>query len=108
MVLASRPQGVVTPENFRLETKPMPSIKEGELLVRNHYLSLDPYMRMRMEDVKSYAAPQALDEVMIGGTMGEVIESKNAKFKAGDKIRFSLGQVQGKWVVVAVENDSNP
>ena len=60
MVLASRPQGVVTPENFRLETKPVPSIKEGELLVRNHYLSLDPYMRMRMEDVKSYAAPQAL------------------------------------------------
>ena len=91
MVLASRPQGVVTPENFRLETKPVPSIKEGELLVRNHYLSLDPYMRMRMEDVKSYAAPQALDEVMIGGTVGEVIESKNTKFKVGDIVVGMFG-----------------
>jgi NADPH-dependent curcumin reductase CurA len=81
----------VAPENFRLETKPVPLIKEGELLVRNHYLSLDPYMRMRMEDVKSYAAPQALDEVMIGGTVGEVVESKHAKFKVGDTVVGMFG-----------------
>ena len=69
----------------------MPAIADGQLLVRNHFLSLDPYMRMRMEDVKSYAAPQALDEVMIGGTAGEVIESKHPKFKVGDKVVGMLG-----------------
>jgi len=92
IVLASRPRGsAVTPENFRLEQQPMPAISDGQLVVRNHYLSLDPYMRMRMEDVKSYAAPQALDEVMIGGTAGEVIESKHPKFNVGDKVVGMLG-----------------
>lgn len=92
IVLASRPRGsAVTPENFRLEHQPMPVISDGQLVVRNHYLSLDPYMRMRMEDVKSYAAPQALDEVMIGGTAGEVIESKHPKFNVGDKVVGMLG-----------------
>jgi hypothetical protein len=69
----------------------VPEIGEGQLLVRNHYLSLDPYMRMRMEDIKSYAAPQAIDEVMIGGTAGEVIASKNPKFAVGDKVVGMLG-----------------
>lgn len=92
IVLASRPRGsAVTPENFRLEQQPMPVISDGQLVVRNHYLSLDPYMRMRMEDVKSYAAPQALDEVMIGGTAGEVIESKHPKFNVGDEVVGMLG-----------------
>ena len=92
IVLASRPKGsAVTPDNFRLERKTVPAISEGQLLVRNHFLSLDPYMRMRMEDVKSYAAPQALDEAMIGGTAGEVIESKHPKFKVGDKVVGMLG-----------------
>lgn len=91
IVLASRPQGVVSVDNFRLESVPVPTLKDGEVLVRNHYLSLDPYMRMRMEDVKSYAAPQALDEVMIGGTAGEVVESKNPKFTVGDKVVGMLG-----------------
>jgi NADPH-dependent curcumin reductase CurA len=92
IVLASRPRGsAVTPENFRLEQQPMPVISDGQLVVRNHYLSLDPYMRMRMEDVKSYATPQALDEVMIGGTAGEVIESKHPKFNVGDKVVGMLG-----------------
>ena len=91
IVLASRPAGGVSVDNFRLETIPEPVLKEGELLVRNHYLSLDPYMRMRMEDVKSYAAPQALNEVMIGGTAGEVIASKNPKFAVGDKVVGMLG-----------------
>ena len=91
IVLASRPQGVVSPANFRLETVAVPVLKDGEVLVRNHYLSLDPYMRMRMEDVKSYAAPQALDEVMVGGTAGEVVASKNPKFGVGDKVVGMLG-----------------
>lgn len=91
IVLASRPQGQVVPENFRLETVPVPALKDGEVLVRNHYLSLDPYMRGRMEDAKSYAAPQAIGDVMIGGTAGEVVESKNPKFAAGDKVVGMLG-----------------
>lgn len=101
IVLASRPQGVVSVDNFRLESVPLPDITDGQVLVRNHYLSLDPYMRMRMEDVKSYAAPQALDEVMIGGTAGEVIASKHPKFSVGDKVVGMLG-----WTEVAVSDGS--
>jgi NADPH-dependent curcumin reductase CurA len=86
MVLASRPKGEVVPGNFRLEEVPVPALKDGEVLIRNHYLSLDPYMRMRMEDVKSYAAPQPIGETMIGGTAGEIVESKNPKFAVGDKV----------------------
>jgi NADPH-dependent curcumin reductase CurA len=99
IVLASRPKGTVSTDNFRLETSPVPTITEGQVLVRNHYLSLDPYMRMRMEDVKSYAAPQALDEIMIGGTAGEVIESKHPKFSVGDKVVGMLG-----WTEVGVSD----
>jgi NADPH-dependent curcumin reductase CurA len=99
MVLASRPKGVVSPDNFRLETVEVPALKDGEVLVRNHYLSLDPYMRMRMEDVKSYAAPQALGEVMVGGTVGEIVESKNPKFAVGDKVNGMLG-----WTEMAISD----
>jgi NADPH-dependent curcumin reductase CurA len=91
IVLASRPQGQVVPENFRLETLPVPVIKEGEVLIRNHYLSLDPYMRGRMEDAKSYAAPQPLNETMIGGTVGEVVASLNPRFAVGDQVLGMLG-----------------
>lgn len=91
VVLASRPKGEVKPDNFRLENVPVPAIKDGEVLVRNHFLSLDPYMRGRMEDVKSYAAPQAIDAVMIGGTAGEIAESKNPNFKVGDRVVGMLG-----------------
>lgn len=101
IVLASRPQGGVSADNFRLETVPVPAITDGQVLVRNHYLSLDPYMRMRMEDVKSYAAPQAIDDVMIGGTAGEVIESKHPKFSVGDKVVGMLG-----WTEMAVSDGS--
>jgi NADPH-dependent curcumin reductase CurA len=86
VLLASRPQAEATADNFRLVETPLPALGEGQVLVRNHYLSLDPYMRMRMNDAKSYAAPQALDTVMIGGTVGEVVDSKNAKFAVGDKV----------------------
>lgn len=91
IVLASRPEGAVTPANFRLEEVPVPQIAEGQVLVRNHYLSLDPYMRGRMNESKSYAVPQPLNEVMIGGTVGEVVASKNAKYKVGDKVVGMFG-----------------
>ena len=91
IVLASRPKGEVSVDNFRLETAEVPALNDGEVLVRNHFLSLDPYMRGRMEDVKSYATPQAIDAVMIGGTVGVVVESRHAKFAAGDHVVGMLG-----------------
>jgi len=86
VVLASRPQGPVTEKNFRFVESAMPSPNAGEVLVRNLYLSLDPYMRMRMNDGKSYAPPVQLGEVMVGGTIGEVVESKDLRFKTGDMV----------------------
>ncbi|HYD55332.1 MAG TPA: NADP-dependent oxidoreductase [Burkholderiales bacterium] len=94
VVLASRPTGWVTEENFRLERAPVPQPKDGEVLVKNLWLSLDPYMRGRMNDVKSYAAKQEIDAVMVGGTAGEVLESKNPKFKPGDTVVGSFGWQQ--------------
>ena len=91
IVLAARPKGGVSPSDFRLETVSVPEVGDGQLLIRNHYLSLDPYMRMRMEDIKSYAAPQAIDEVMVGGTVGEVVASKHPKFAVGDRVVGMLG-----------------
>jgi NADPH-dependent curcumin reductase CurA len=91
VVLASRPSGWVTESNFRVESVPVPKPKDGEVLVKNLWLSLDPYMRGRMNDSKSYAAKQELDHVMIGGTVGEVLESKNPKFKPGDVVLGMFG-----------------
>ncbi|GGC15543.1 NADP-dependent oxidoreductase [Pseudoduganella buxea] len=102
MVLASRPQAEVTPDNFRLETVEVPALQDGQVLVRNHYLSLDPYMRGRMSDAKSYAAPQPLDETMIGGTVGQVVESKHPKYAAGD---FVVGMAG--WTELAVSDGSD-
>jgi NADPH-dependent curcumin reductase CurA len=84
--LVSRPSGEPTPDNFKLVEAPLPELQDGQLLVRNHYLSLDPYMRGRMNDSKSYVAPQPLNAVMEGGTVGEVVASKNDHFKVGDKV----------------------
>jgi NADPH-dependent curcumin reductase len=86
LVLASRPQGEPTPANFRMVESPLPDLSDGQVLVRHHYLSLDPYMRGRMNESKSYAAAQAIDQVMIGGTVGEVVASKSAQFAVGDKV----------------------
>jgi NADPH-dependent curcumin reductase CurA len=86
ILLASRPEGEPTVANFRLAETPVPALQDGQVLVRNHFLSLDPYMRGRMNEGKSYAQPQPLNEVMIGGTVGEVVESRNEHFKAGDKV----------------------
>jgi NADPH-dependent curcumin reductase CurA len=85
-LLDNRPEGEATTGNFKLMTAPTPALADGQVLVRHHYLSLDPYMRGRMSDAKSYAQPQPLGEVMIGGTVGEVVESRHPKFAAGDKV----------------------
>ena len=102
-VLASRPTGEPSAQNFRLEEAPLPALQDGEVLVRHHYLSLDPYMRGRMSEGKSYAQPQPLDAVMIGGTVGEVAESRHAGYKPGDKV---VGM--GGWQQYAVVNASQP
>ena len=86
IVLASRPQGAPGPENFQLVEAATPAPGDGEVLVRHHYLSLDPYMRGRMNEGRSYAAAQKLGDVMIGGTVGEVVASRNPRFKPGDHV----------------------
>lgn len=86
IVLASRPTGFPTAENFRLEEAEVAPLGEGEVRVRHHYLSLDPYMRGRMNEGKSYADPQPLNETMIGGTVGEVVESRHPRFAVGDRV----------------------
>lgn len=91
ILLASRPEGAVTPDNFKLEQAPLDALAEGQFRVRNLYLSIDPYMRGRMNDAKSYAAPLALGEVMIGETAGEVVESKHRDFAVGDKVTGMFG-----------------
>lgn len=91
IVLASRPQAALRVDNFRLEARALPELKEGEVLVRSRFLSIDPYMRARLDDVKSYAPPQALDEVMIGGAVGEVVASRYPRLQVGDKVAGMLG-----------------
>ncbi len=91
IVLASRPTGAVSTSNFRLEEVQTPTLQEGQILVRNEWLSLDPYMRGRMNESKSYAASQPLGETMMGGTAGTVMESRNPQFRAGDKVVAYLG-----------------
>ena len=86
ILLDNRPQGEATLANFKLVENQTPALQDGQVLVRHHYLSLDPYMRGRMNDSKSYAACQPLGEVFQGGTVGEVIESRHPKFAVGDKV----------------------
>ncbi|KKW68737.1 2-alkenal reductase [Lampropedia cohaerens] len=86
IVLDNRPQGEASVQNFRLVTSETPPLQEGQVLVRHHFLSLDPYMRGRMNDSKSYAASQPLGEVMIGGTVGEIVESRHEGYCVGDKV----------------------
>src|SRR5919108_3410506 len=91
VVLASRPQGPVSESNFRIAEAPLPSPREGEVLVRNLWLSLDPYMRGRMSAAKSYVKGVELGEVMVGQTIGEVLESRHPRLKKGDKVLTQLG-----------------
>ena len=91
VLLASRPSGWVSEANFRIEDAPLPQPAQGEVLVRNLWLSLDPYMRGRMSDAKSYVKGVELGEVMVGQTVGEIVESKHPTLKAGDKVLTQLG-----------------
>ena len=86
ILLDNRPLGEAVASNFKLTTADTPALADGQVLVRHHFLSLDPYMRGRMNDSKSYAVPQAIGQVMGGGTVGEVMESRSAKFAVGDKV----------------------
>jgi len=86
ILLVARPRGAAAADNFALEAVPVPEPGPGQLLVRHHWLSLDPYMRGRMNDARSYAPPQALGEVMIGGTAGEVVASRNPAFAVGERV----------------------
>jgi NADPH-dependent curcumin reductase len=103
--LVSRPHGEPTVANFKLVIAPVPSLNAGEILVRNHYLSLDPYMRGRMNDGKNYAQPQALNAVMVGGTAGEVVASTSTHFAVGDKV-VGMGGWQ-EYVVLAVGDNAH-
>lgn len=103
IVLDNRPQGEATTGNFKLLTSDTPPLQDGQVLVRHHFLSLDPYMRGRMNDSKSYAASQPLGEVMIGGTVGEVLESRHADYAAGDHV---VGM--GGWQEYSVVDASQP
>ena len=86
ILLDNRPQGEATASNFRLVSSETPALRDGQVLVRHHYLSLDPYMRGRINESKSYAQPQPLGEVMIGGTVGEVLQSRHPRFQPGDAV----------------------
>ncbi|WP_048440677.1 NADP-dependent oxidoreductase [Caenimonas sp. SL110] len=101
--LDNRPQGEATASNFKLVTVETPALQDGQVLVKHHFMSLDPYMRGRMNDAKSYAAPQPLGQVMGGGTAGEIVESKSDKYKPGDKV---VGM--GGWQEYSVVNVEQP
>ena len=101
VLLASRPSGWVSEANFRIEEAPLPQPAQGEVLVKNLWLSLDPYMRGRMSDAKSYVKGVELGEVMVGQTVGEVIDSRTAKFAKGDKVLTQTG-----WQLYGVTRDA--
>jgi hypothetical protein len=91
VLLARRPVGEVSEDDFRIEEAPLPSAADGEVLVKNLWLSLDPYMRGRMSDAKSYVKGVDLGEVMVGQTVGEVVESRHAHLRKGDHVLTQLG-----------------
>ncbi len=108
ILLDHRPAGKVSPANFRAVETPVPTPGSGQVLVRHHFLSLDPYMRGQLDDAKSYANPQEVGAVMQGRTVGIVETSNNPKFKAGDAVvgeggwqRFSLSDGRGLRVIDA-------
>ena len=103
IVLDNRPEAEVSASNFKMITAETPALQDGQVLVKHHYLSLDPYMRGRMNAGKNYAQPQPLGEPMIGGTVGEVAESKNAKFAVGETV-----QCMGGWQAYSVINADTP
>ncbi|QOF81539.1 NADP-dependent oxidoreductase [Variovorax sp. 38R] len=101
--LDNRPEGEAVASNFKLVTVETPALADNQVLVRHHYMSLDPYMRGRMNDSKSYAQPQPVGQVFQGGTVGEVVESKHPKYAVGDKV---VGF--GGWQEYSVVDGSQP
>ena len=97
--LASRPTGVPEPENFKLVETPMPKTGQGQFLVRNILMSVDPYMRGRMTDRESYIPPYQVGQVLDGGSVGQVVDSQHAGFAAGDYVcGFATGGWREYWV----------
>ncbi|WP_042319863.1 NADP-dependent oxidoreductase [Enterobacter cancerogenus] len=112
-VLASRPHGAPTPENFRLEEQPIPEPGEGQVLLRTEWLSLDPYMRGRMSDAPSYSPPVEIGAVMVGGTVSRVERSNHPDFKPGEWVLgYSGWQTHalsdGKELVKLGDNPAHP
>ena len=103
ILLDNRPEGEAVQSNFKLVHAAVPALQDGQVLVRHHYLSLVPYMRGRMNDSKSYAACQPLGEVMIGGTVGEVLQSSHPQFAVGDQV---VGM--GGWQEYSVVDGNTP
>ncbi|MDV6252162.1 NADP-dependent oxidoreductase [Vibrio sp. EA2] len=114
IVLASRPHGAPTTENFRLEEVEKPVPQDGEMLLRTVYLSLDPYMRGRMSDAKSYAEPVAIDDVMVAGTVCQVEVSNHPDYEAGEWVlAYTVGWQDyaistGEMVIKLGKNPQNP
>jgi len=100
--LDNRPTGEAVASNFKLVVTETPALQDGQVLVHHHFLSLDPYMRGRMNDSKSYAVPQPLGQTMQGGTVGEVVESRNPRYIVGDKV-VGMGGWQEYSVVDATQ-----
>lgn len=101
-VLAKRPVGEPTEDCFSLETVEVPALTEGQILVEVHYLSLDPYMRGRMRDAKSYAEPLGIGDVVTGESVGRVVESRSARWQVGDAITCHAGWQS----LIAIDGDS--
>ncbi|UYI49121.1 NADP-dependent oxidoreductase [Vibrio natriegens] len=113
IVLASRPHGAPTTENFRLEEVVKPVPKDGEMLLRAVYLSLDPYMRGRMSDAESYAAPVQIDDVMVAGTVSQVEVSNHPDYEVGEWVLAYTGWQDyaistGEMVIKLGKNPQNP
>ncbi len=89
--LARRPSGWVRETDFNVVRTGIPNPGEGQVLLKNLYLSLDPYMRLRMDDAKSYAPPVEIGAVMVGGTVSEVIESRHPGYRPGDTVTGMAG-----------------
>ena len=91
ITLKSRPDGYPKPSDFELIEEPIPQPREGEVLIQSHWLSLDPYMRGRMRDAASYAPSVQLGDVMVGGAVGRIIESRTPAFSVGEIVEGRLG-----------------
>jgi NADPH-dependent curcumin reductase CurA len=103
VVLARRPVGEVRDEDFRIETEVMRELRPGEILIQVLWLSLDPYMRPKMNDVESYMPPMELDQVVQGENVGRIVESRSEKFAVGDYVTSFTG-----WQQYAIASDQTP